>query len=82
MAVGDDYMLTTEDNPFNPFTEWDEWYAWDAAAGRRHTRLSCSSCENIYDLSEGDQALAIDDAVDEILKENVIGLYKKVYSSG
>lgn len=73
-----EYMLTTFDNPFDPFTQWDEWYVWDRNAGY-HTpgllaRLSYSSDE----ISDADQYLAIQRAIDEIARENVSGMHKKV----
>ncbi len=33
MAQDEEYMLTTEDNPYNPFTNFDEWYAFDTQKG-------------------------------------------------
>lgn len=73
-----EYMLTTVDNPYDPFTQWDEWYMWDLNAGY-HTpgllaRLSFVSDE----ISEADQYLAIQQAIDEIAKENVSGMHIKV----
>lgn len=73
-----EYMLTTEDNPFNPFTQWDEWFAYDAALGY-HTPAYLGRVVNTsYDLSEADQSVAINNAIDEIVKENILGIYKKV----
>ena len=72
------HMLTTTDNPWNPFTHWDEWYAFDEGAGY-HTcsylaRITVTSDE----ISEADQDQAIEDAIDEIVKENILGIYRKV----
>lgn len=73
-----EHLLTTTDNPFNPFTQWDEWFAWDARAGY-HTpgylaRLVVTSDE----ISEADQALAIEQAMDDIVRFDPLGVYKKV----
>lgn len=73
-----DYMLTTTDNPFDPSTEWREWYEWDQAAGYCTTSYLARIVRSSDDLSEGDQANAINDAIDEIVKLNVLGVYKKV----
>lgn len=71
-------MLTTVDNPYNPFTEWKEWYVFDTQKGY-HT---CSFLARIVlfssDLSEPDQAMIIEEAIDEIVKENISGMWKKV----
>jgi hypothetical protein len=71
-------MLTTVDNPFDPFDHYDEWYAYDSRQGH-HTpgflaRIAVVSDET----SEADQRFAIEIAIDEIVNENVNGLYKKV----
>ena len=73
-----EYMLTTVDNPYDPFTEWDEWYAWDQSAGY-HTPGFLARVARLSDeLSEADQHLAIQDAIDEIVRENVLGVFRKV----
>lgn len=72
------HMLTTMDNPYNPFTQFDEWYEFDESSGYHTTgylaRLTITSSE----LSEADQDLAIEYAIDEIVRENINGMYKKV----
>ena len=75
-----EYMLTTVDNPFSPFTQFDEWYAFDEAAGYRTTSFLARIVVTSDELSEADQNVAIDNAIDEIVKENVLGLYRKVSS--
>lgn len=69
-------MLTTDDNPFSPFDEFESWFVWDTAHGY-HTlsylgRLVNSSPE----LSDADQLLAQEQAIDEILKENPLNYLK------
>lgn len=72
------YMLTTVDNPFDPFTQFDEWLAWDTNAGYNTSALLGRIAVVSDSLSEPDQALAIQDAIDEIVSENVSGMYRKV----
>lgn len=73
-----EYMLTTVDNPFDPFTQWDEWFAWDAAAGYHTPGLLARIANVSDDLSDADVNMAIQDAIDEIVKENVTGMFRKV----
>lgn len=73
-----EHMLTTEDNPYDPFTEFDEWYQWDVAAGYHTTAYLARVVRTSDELSEADQSQAIEDAIDEIVRENVLGVYKKV----
>lgn len=72
-------MLTTEDNPYNPFTEFDDWYQYDETHGY-HT---CSYLARIANTSNlllnNDNEDEIDRAMDEIVRLNITGNYKKVY---
>lgn len=71
-------MLTTVDNPFDPWTEWDEWFAWDQNAGYNTPGLLARVAGALGDQSEADQHLIIQDAIDEIVRENVVGVHRKV----
>ena len=73
-----EYMLTTVDNPFDPFTRFDEWLAYDSRMGYNTAGMLDRIANVSSDLSEPDQALAIQDAIDEIVKENVSGMWTKV----
>jgi hypothetical protein len=75
-------MLTTVDNPFNPFTHFDEWQACDEALGHYTSSFLARIVKTSDDLSEADQNLAIMQAIDEIVEENVLGLYRKVDAQG
>ncbi len=72
------HMLTTVDNPFNPFTQYDEWYAFDRNAGYHTTEFLARIVVTSHELSDLDHQLAIESAIDEIVRENVLGIYKKV----
>lgn len=73
-----EHMLSTMDNPYNPFAEFDEWLNYD----RQHKHFTLEFLDRIIvtssDLSDADQSLAIELAIDEIVRENVNGLYVKV----
>lgn len=71
-------MLTTTDNPFNPFTNWEEWFAWDQKAGYNTPAFLARVVRTSSDLSEADQEQAVDDAIDEIIEENVAGIYRRI----
>lgn len=77
-----EYMLTTSDNPYNPFTEFDEWDAWDRSAGYNTTSFLARVVRSSDSLSEPDQQVAIDNAIDEIVRENILGVYQKVSADG
>jgi len=73
-------MLTTIDNPYNPFTDWSEWFAFDQEKKHYTPALLARVTRTSDELSEADQDLALDQAIDEIIRENVDGIYKKVFS--
>lgn len=73
-----EHMLTTIDNPNDPFEHFDEWYAWDEAAGYHTTGYLARIVVTSDDLSEADQDVAIEAAIDEIIDMNVLGVYRKV----
>ena len=71
-------MLTTSDNPYDPFDQWDEWLSYDTTS-QYYTLAYLARVAYLSDeLSEADQSLAIEQAIDEIVSENVNGMYKKV----
>lgn len=72
------YMLTTIDNPFSPFTQWKEWYAYDVASGHHTCALLARITTTSDELSDVDQVIAIQDAIDEIVLENVSGVHRKI----
>lgn len=72
------YMLTTVDNPFNPGTQFEDWQAYDSRAGYHTLSFLARVVSSSNELSDADQQLAIQLAVDEIAKENVLGIYRKV----
>lgn len=77
-----EHMLTTTDNPYNPFTDYDSWYAYDSAAGYHTPEFLARIVRTSSDLSEAQQSLAIEQAIDEIVRENVQGNYRKITASG
>lgn len=74
------HMLTTVDNLFNPFTHFDEWNAMDQQLGYHSLAFLARIVRTSDELSEADQSLAIEEAIDEIVKYNVSGMHTKVSS--
>jgi len=71
-------MLSTIDNPFSPFNEWDQWYAFDEAHGYDTTGFLARLVNGAEDLSDSDQREAMNETINEIVKENISGNYIKV----
>jgi len=72
------HMLTTVDNPYSPFIQFDEWYAFDENKGYNSSALLARITITSEALSESDRNSANEMAIDEIVKENVSGMYRKV----
>lgn len=78
MELPTEYMLTTIDNPFDPFTEFNQWLAYDTRLGYHTASFLARVAKVPEDSSEYDQVLAVQNAIDEIVQENVSGMWKKV----
>ncbi len=74
----EDVMLTTVDNPYDPFTHFDEWQVFDEAKGYYTCSYLARIVKTSDELSDTDEALAISQAIDEIVKLNILGIYRKV----
>lgn len=72
------HMLTTVDNPYNPFKNYGAWFAFDLKAGYNTPGLLARITKTSYDLSDADQDQAIEDAIEEIVTENVSGMHIKI----
>ena len=74
----EEHMLTTVDNPWNPFTNYDEWYEYDQDAGYDTPGLLARVSNVSLDSSEADFEQAIEQAIDDVAKQNISGMHKKV----
>lgn len=73
-----DHMLTTIDNPFNPFTQFDEWYQFDTQSGYNTLSFLARVCPDTSNLTDTDANELIEESIDEIIKLNPLGIYRKV----
>lgn len=73
-----EYMLTTVDNPYNPFTDFNAWLTFDIRMGYNSSSFLARIAMVPEDLPEPYESLAIQNAIDEIVRENVSGMWKKV----
>jgi hypothetical protein len=71
-------MLSTIDNPHSPFDDFGAWYAYDIASGYQTVSFLGRILVDSDQLSDSDLELAIEQAIDEIVLENVSGIYIKV----
>ena len=73
--------LTTIDNPYNPFEQFTEWLMFDK-------EKDYDTCEYLArlvqprlsdDMTQSEENATIESVIDEIIKSNPLGIYKKVW---
>lgn len=73
------YYLTTIDNPYNPATQFDEWLAYDTQKGYNScgylSRAIESKTSDFSSMTQLEQSSLIRTTIQEIVKENILGLY-------
>lgn len=74
-------MLSTIDNPFDPFTQWDAWRRYDEDMKYFTCNYLARIAKTSDDLSDADNEFAIENAINEIVNLNVLGVYKKVFEN-
>lgn len=75
------YMLTTTDNPYSPFTQPDAWYYYDRQMGYYTPEYLARIAKTSVALSDYQNDIIIDDAINEIVALNPLGIYRKVKES-
>ena len=74
-----EFMLSLASNPYDPFDEYDLWLNFDHHEGFDTAGLLARSVSTSDALSEPDQEMAVEDAIDSIVNNpSFAGLYKKV----
>ena len=68
------FALTTSDNPFNPITQFDEWFEYDEEKGYHTCAYLARIAATSPQLSDIDNDLEIERAIDEICSINLLGI--------
>ena len=71
-------FVTTLDNPFDYFTQFDDWYSFDTQKGYNTLSYIARIALTSSDMSESEYERAVNDAVNDIVRLNITGNYKKV----
>lgn len=80
MSNKKDFMLSTIDNPYNPFTQFDEWNSYDIEKGYNTCAYLARITKSSEELSDVEEELAIDDAINQIVSMDILGIYIKVFN--
>ena len=70
--------LTTIDNPYDPFSQFDDWFAFDEIKGYHSCAYLGRIAKTSEQLSDLDQAEAVEQAIDDIVRLDPLKIYKKV----
>lgn len=73
--------LTTFDNPYNPFTQFEQWFLFDIEKGHNTCDYLGRIARTSEQLSDEENDLEIERAIDEIIKLDFMNKYKKVYEN-
>lgn len=71
-------MLTTFDNPYDPFEQFTSWFLFDIEKGYNSCGYLGRIARTSDQLSEEENDLEIERAIDEIIKYDFRNIYKKV----
>lgn len=72
------YMLTTFDNPYDPFEQFTSWFLFDVEKGYDSCAYLGRIARTSDQLSEEENNLEVERAIDEIIKYDFRNIYKKV----
>ena len=70
--------LTTFDNPYDPFEQFASWFMFDTEKGYNSCAYLGRIARTSDQLSEVENDLEVERAIDEIIKYDFRNIYKKV----
>jgi hypothetical protein len=76
--VNSKIALTTFDNPYNPFTQFKQWFLFDVEKGYNSCGLLGRRARTSEQLTDAENDEEAERAIDEIIKYDVLGIYRKV----
>lgn len=71
--------LTTFDNPFNPFEQFTSWRLFDIEQGYYSAERLARIAQLSDDMSQVEIDNEIERAIDEIIANDFLNIYKKVW---
>ena len=71
-------MLTTFDNPYDPFDDFLSWFLFDIEQGYYTCSLLARIARYSEDFSVAEEKEDMERAIDEIINQDFLNIYKKV----
>ena len=75
-------MLTTFDNPFDPFEQFAKWFLFDVEKGYNTCSYLARIVKLTDDMTQKEENEEVERAIDEIIFNNPLPIYKKVKRTG
>ncbi len=72
------YLLTTNDNPYHPADQYEEWRRYDMEHGYYTEQRLARVASTSYDLTDLENQRNINAAVNDFIRLDRLGLYKRV----
>lgn len=73
-----DCRLTTFDNPYDPFDQFNLWFMFDIEKGYNTCGYVARITQLTDDMSEEEENVEVERAIDEIIQNDFLNIYKKV----
>lgn len=70
--------LTTVDNPYDPFEQFTSWFLFDEEKGYHSTSYLGRIARTSDELSDEENNLEVERAINEIIKYDFRNIYRKV----
>lgn len=70
--------LTTFDNPFDPFEQFTSWFLFDVEKGYNTCGYLARIAQTSEVYSEVENNVVIENAIDDIIKYDIMNIYRKV----
>ncbi len=71
-------MITTFDNPFDSFRQFTSWFLFDVEKGYNTCSYLGRIAKTSDQLSEDENDMEIERAIDEMIRYDFMNIYKKV----
>ena len=71
-------LLTTVDNPFDPINEFDEWFKFDAINQYGTLDYLARVARTSSEMTEEEYNREVERAIDQIIANDFMNLYKKI----
>lgn len=73
--------ITTYDNPYDPFEQFEQWFLYDVQKGYNSCGYLARVARTSDTMSDEENAAEVERAVDEIIKYDFTGMYRKVVAA-